>query len=602
MQYRTDIDGLRALAVLSVVLFHLGFLPNGYLGVDIFFVISGFLITHNIYTKSETNSFSILDFYQRRIRRIIPLLLFTTSLALIIGIFLMLPDDLDNLAQSVFASNFSVNNILMYLTSSDYWSVKNDYKPLMHTWSLGIEEQYYLIYPFIFFFLQGKRVKYIQPSLLLLTILSLLFFISTNNTAQKFYLLHHRFFEFTIGGMCAIHFRSKKLVCDRSTYFLVILSLWVALMAIVIPISEYNTFKVIVITLASSVLLVTGKSFSLSIQWYQRVFESKIAMGLGKISFSVYMIHQVVFAFARYAFLEEITNTWAILLSILILGISSLTYHWIENPFRNYQLFSFRKVIVILVFFFVISSITSLYIYSIGGLIKDFPELNLYKGDLQFERKLFKITHNIHIQYNEDVRKLDREFEPTTKKKVLVFGNSYGRDVANILLESEVRDEIQLRYFDIARTFKDPRVKIQLIEADVIFLAAYGSIEIKELLKNIEEKYQFQLDRNKIWVFGIKDFGSHNGIHYNRIKAQTDFSNYRTPIKTGVLEKNDLLKTEWGNKYIDLISPVTTLEGHVLVFTPSGKFISPDTVHLTQSGAKFYTILLEERLKKILFW
>ena len=106
MVYRDDIDGLRALAVISVVLFHLGYVSNGYLGVDVFFVISGYLITGIIYRQSVRKSFSLLNFYERRIRRIIPLVLVTSLFAFIMGIFLMLPDDLENLSQAVFASIF----------------------------------------------------------------------------------------------------------------------------------------------------------------------------------------------------------------------------------------------------------------------------------------------------------------------------------------------------------------------------------------------------------------------------------------------------------------------------------------------------------------
>ncbi len=136
-KYRTDIDGLRAIAVISVILFHLGYLSNGYLGVDVFFVISGYLITGIVFNEVENNKFSILKFYERRIRRIIPLVLFTTSIAFIVGLIFMLPDDLENLCQSVVASNLSANNILMRITSSDYWAIKNDYKPLIQYLEFG---------------------------------------------------------------------------------------------------------------------------------------------------------------------------------------------------------------------------------------------------------------------------------------------------------------------------------------------------------------------------------------------------------------------------------------------------------------------------------
>lgn len=599
MLYRSDIDGLRAFAVISVVLFHLGFLPNGYLGVDIFFVISGYLITSIIFDKAEKGEFSIWDFYQRRIRRIIPLLLFTTSLALIIGIYLMLPDDLDNLAQSVFASNFSANNILMYITSSDYWSVKNEYKPLMHTWSLGVEEQYYLIYPFIFLFLQGEKSKYIQPSLILLTIISFSFFFLSDSSAQKFYLLHHRFFEFSIGGLGAIFFKNRTINPNHFSKGLIFTAMLLIIFVIISSVTNYNDIKIILITFSTTGLLILGKTLQDQLSWYQAIFKNKLAITLGKISFSIYMMHQLVFAFARYAFLEEITATWSIVLLAITIGFSFITYQWIENPFRNHQLFSFRKVLAFLVPVFIISSTAGLYIYSIGGIIKDYPAMNMYKDQPDFERKLFKISTNIHIQYNENVRLLDKDFEPTDKTKVLVLGNSYGRDITNILLESEIKAQLQIRYFDISRTFDDESLKTRMQEADKIIFAAYGFLG-RDWIERIEEAYDFKIDESKIWTFGIKDYGAHNGIHYNKINEHTDFISYRTKIKEGMIERNELLKEEWGEKYIDLIGPVTNSEGKVLVFTPEGKFLSPDTVHLTEAGAEFYANLLKDTLKKIL--
>lgn len=599
MNYRTDIDGLRAFAVLSVVLFHLGFLPNGYLGVDIFFVISGFLITSIIYSKSEKNAFSIVDFYQRRIRRIIPLLLFTTTLALFIGIFLMLPDDLDNLAQSVFASNFSANNILMYLTSSDYWSVKNEYKPLMHTWSLGIEEQYYLIYPFIFLFLQGDRVKYIKPLLLLLTILSFSFFIISDNSAQKFYLLHHRFFEFTVGGLAAIQFKNKTFENNRLVQFLVPVCALVGILTIGIPSEGNNTLKVIGITLISTVLLTAGTSFSNYNNWYNRVFENRIAVWIGKISFSIYMMHQLILAFSRYAYLETITPFWAAILFLLTIAISALTYHLIENPLRNTEFLSFKKVLVILIPIFLLSSLSSFYIYSVGGIIKDYPELSIYRETSQMERKLFRITTNIHIQYNEDVRQLDRDFEYSDKLKILVIGNSYGRDITNILLESYMFEDTEISYFDVSRANSDRSLGKRIQHADRIILVGYGLID-HEFISKIEAFNQLRIDRNKIWVFGTKSFGTNNGIHYNSIHSNTDFSEYRTKIKPTVFESNQRMKEIWEERFLDLMGPVTDKNGRVLVFTPEGKFISPDTAHLTKEGAKFYADLLKNKLKRII--
>ncbi|WP_158860513.1 acyltransferase family protein [Lunatibacter salilacus] len=599
MQYRKDIDGLRAFAVIAVVLFHLGFLPNGYLGVDIFFVISGFLITSIIYNKSEKNEFSILDFYLRRIRRIIPLLLFTTTLALGIGIFLMLPDDLDSLSQAVFASNFSANNILMYITASDYWAVRNEYKPLMHTWSLGIEEQFYLIFPFIFLSLQGKKVKFIMPTLLVLTILSGSLFLLSEIQAQKFYLLPHRFFEFTAGGIGAIAFGNGKLHRIASSKYLLNVSVGLILSILLLPFSDFNSLKVIVITFSTTALLVVGKHFSGHNKWYKYLFENQVVVTIGKISFSIYMMHQLIFAFARYAYLEEITVAWAFLLILLTISVSFLTYRYIENPFRNHQLFSIRKVLVILIPLFLVSSAASFYIYSVGGIIKDYPVLDVYKGKYQFERGLFRVTTNIHIQYNEDVRKLDKGFEKSDKLKVLVYGNSFGRDVTNILLESEFEKDLQISFFDVARATSDEQLRLRIEEADLVFFASYGSMS-RKIIPNIETRYQFKIDQDKIWAFGIKDFGVQNGIHYNRMDAVINYSTYRTQIAKKSLEKNEQLKTEWATRYIDLIGPIINGNGEVLVFTPEGKFISPDTAHLTKAGATYYAELLRTTLNEII--
>jgi peptidoglycan/LPS O-acetylase OafA/YrhL len=258
-KYRPDIDGLRAIAIIPVILFHLGYLSNGYLGVDVFFVISGYLITGLVYNEVVENKFSILKFYERRIRRIFPLVLFTTLIAFLLGLIFMLPDDLENLSQSVFASNFSANNILMKITSADYWAVKNDYKPLMHTWSLGIEEQFYLLYPVIFFFLNGDKKKFILPLLIFLTILSLTAFFISTDVPSKFYFLQYRFFELSFGGICAIYFSKRNLFISssKSQYILYFL-LSILVFLLFFDSIKSNDIKVLTTTILTAGILVLG--------------------------------------------------------------------------------------------------------------------------------------------------------------------------------------------------------------------------------------------------------------------------------------------------------------------------------------------------------
>ena len=176
MHYRREIDGLRALAVLPVILFHAGFetFSGGFVGVDVFFVISGYLITTIITAELEQGNFSIVNFYERRARRILPALFVVMLACFVVGYFLLMPDEFKNLGQSFVSTIFFSNNILLAMTSG-YWDLASEFKPLLHTWSLGVEEQYYVVIP-ILLMLCWKFSKWAIPYLLFLIFASSLLF------------------------------------------------------------------------------------------------------------------------------------------------------------------------------------------------------------------------------------------------------------------------------------------------------------------------------------------------------------------------------------------------------------------------------------------
>jgi peptidoglycan/LPS O-acetylase OafA/YrhL len=598
MIYRDDIDGLRALAVISVVLFHLGYVANGYLGVDVFFVISGYLITGIIYRQSLNKKFSLLNFYERRIRRIIPLVLFTSLIAFLLGILFMLPDDLENLSQAVFASNFSANNILMYITSSDYWAVKNDFKPLMHTWSLGIEEQFYLLYPLLFFFLKGDKIKYLFPSIIFLTLLSLLAFTIQESDSVKFYFIQYRFFELSAGGMAAIYFSTKKVnyknIKNRNLLFILIVLLFFSLF---LPIKLSNDIKILFVTILTTGILVLGGVYFKTNKIYRWLFSNTIVSFIGKISFSIYMWHQIVFAFYRYLFGEEmsISITGLLLLIIFLLSVSS--YFLIENTFRDRKRWKTKNVLIFIASFFVLITSTSFYVYSLGGVVRDTPELNIKFNPVPDTSNLFSSTNGPNIRYNESVRNLDMSFSESTKQKILVVGNSFGRDFVNVLLESDFENDIEIRYFDGGRVFNDSSFKIRVENANLIFFA--NGVQ-KSYIKKIESHYNVRIF-DKLQIVGIKDFGYSNGEHYFNIRnSSIDLISYRSKMKKGVFQDNNDLKIMWGEKYLDLIGLISDSSGKVLVFTPEGKFISQDTVHFTKDGAVFFSSLISAKLKRLI--
>lgn len=589
LPYRYDIDGLRALAVFFVIFFHLELLANGFLGVDIFFVISGYLIAQILYNQKYNNQFLILNFYLRRIRRIFPLVLFITAIALILGVFYMLPDDLENLAQAIIATNFSANNILMYLTTYDYWEIKNNYKPLMHTWSLGVEEQFYLVFPLLFVFL--KKQKQYLFVLTFITICSLVLLVVTKTTTIQFYFLPFRLFELTLGALAAIYFFNKN-ISIKPKYQLKIQFLWVLiLVSIILFFPNCNhILKLISITFSTIAILIIGKSLNQKNNLYTKIFANKTLVFFGKISFSLYMWHQLLFAFSRYFLFEKINAKQAILLVITTILFSTITYFFIEKPFRNPQIITTKKLILSVFILFIVINTTAMYIYLVGGIIKNVPQLGITTNSKPSQLNFFSSKSNIHIYYNEKIQEFNKPFQNNSKIKILILGNSFARDIANVLLESSFQTKIQISYSDLSNLEKNSDFYNRIQQAEHIF---FGSNYPDKNFLN-----QYKMDTDKIIIFGTKDFGNSNGIHYN--KKNINFKTYRTTLKQGVFNENKYNSKLWKSKYIDLIQ-LTVKNQKVLVFTPNGKFISQDTKHFTQFGAKFYAQLLNNKLKSIVF-
>jgi peptidoglycan/LPS O-acetylase OafA/YrhL len=568
--YRTDIDGLRAIAVFAVIFFHLGHLPAGYLGVDVFFVISGFLITGIIHPKIVENRFSLVEFYLRRIRRILPLSAFICLTALSIGVGTMLPDDLENLAQSVVATNAFSNNILEYLKRLDYWGVVNEYKPLMHTWSLGVEEQFYFVYPFLLLLLRNRFWSVTIPALCALSLISLGLFLTPGIEAMtKFYLPVFRFWELALGGIAAIRLGGKTLSSRGAA--LPILGL---LALLIVGGSLPN-----VITLPSAVgltvwLLTINNSSALI---PRSILCNPVSVFLGKISYSLYMWHQLVFAFARYFWKQELGPMDEGVLIGLITILSTVTYFVIERPFRNPKQVRTPWLLAVLAIAFAASTLWSVHIIRLAGVLKDIPELDAYRS---------KAVYGQHSQYNGRIYFHDKPFASTDKLRVLVTGDSFGRDFSNVLLESRYAGNIEISY--ICWIDKHPDTRTRFAAADIVFSSRTGIEEIKRL----------NLPLEKVWAVGSKSFGTNTGFFYNR--KGPDYYSQRTKPQHEAIAVNERLKAEWQGRFIDLIGPVIAPDGTVPVFTPDRRFISQDTHHFTRAGARYYASLLDSALAPLI--
>ena len=215
MQYRSEIDGLRAIAVISVVLYHAQIIffdyrlfPGGFLGVDIFFVISGYLISSNLYTDLlNTNKINFFDFYERRARRIIPLLFFVILVTFVLSYKYLLPNQFLEYSQSATAAIFFSSNIFFYLTNTLYGAENSLIQPLLHTWSLGVEEQFYILFPIILFisFRIIREKLFIVISMLLIISLIYSNWQSDKNIQLNYLMLASRFWELGIGSLIAFY-------------------------------------------------------------------------------------------------------------------------------------------------------------------------------------------------------------------------------------------------------------------------------------------------------------------------------------------------------------------------------------------------------------
>jgi peptidoglycan/LPS O-acetylase OafA/YrhL len=333
-KYRPDVDGLRAVAVILVLLFHaeLG-LTGGYIGVDIFFVISGFLITGLILKEQRENSFTLANFWIRRIRRIIPASMAMVLSVLVVGLVILLPSDYEELAKSAIAQQFMLSNVYFW-KNTGYFDGPSDLKPLLHTWSLAVEEQFYLGYPFLLLLLQ--RVRRGRVAIVLSVLLLFSFVISqygvTHHPSATFFLLPTRAWEMLLGGM--ICFMPSA---DRLPRWLVSLCSWLSLAAIGYASYVYTSatpFPGIAALLpcGGAAILIYANSAHTSLP--AAILASKPMVFVGLISYSLYLWHWPILAFTRYwlgAALPVAVACTALLCSVVIAAIS---WRYVEQPFR----------------------------------------------------------------------------------------------------------------------------------------------------------------------------------------------------------------------------------------------------------------------------
>lgn len=341
IKYRSDIDGLRAFAVLSVILFHINknWIPGGFLGVDIFFVISGYLITL-ILTREidKSNKIDIVNFYKRRIKRIIPALVFVLIPTFLVGFFFFAPDDILSLSKSLIWSFFSAANIYFYSSiNTGYFADDSSILPLLHLWSLGVEEQFYILWPFIVLiflrYIDSIKKRIILAVLMFTASLLLAQSLIVTNHSFAYYMLPTRAWELLSGAIIAllVHagFRIKSVINEFMAFFgltLIIVSLFFVTESDPVP----GIFALP--SILGSALLIYSGAFSHT--YVGRFLSFKIFVAIGLVSYSAYLWHWPILAYIRYALIDI---DWIITTAVIFFtfAMATLSYFFIETPLRT---------------------------------------------------------------------------------------------------------------------------------------------------------------------------------------------------------------------------------------------------------------------------
>ena len=352
MKYRPDIDGLRSLAIISVLIFH-GFpdlLKGGFIGVDIFFVISGYLISHNIFRNFENNSFSFIDFYSRRIIRIFPALIIILFTCCIAGWLVLYPDEYKQLGLHILGGSTFTSNFLLWFESG-YFDSTSELKPLLHLWSLGIEEQFYIFWPILLLVLR-KNIG-VLSTCLIVGFISLYFCITTViiDPTKAFYAPHTRFWELMTGSILAwitIHklpiffnlHRSKISFLEDSNQFHKILLNSLSFFGLLVlaygvwRINRNTTYPgtwTLLPVLGTALIIMSGAQ-----AWVNKaILSNKIIVWFGLISFPLYLWHWPLLSFSHILAGQIPSTAIRILVLLVSIALAWLTYSFVERPFRQ---------------------------------------------------------------------------------------------------------------------------------------------------------------------------------------------------------------------------------------------------------------------------
>ena len=539
MDYRREIDGLRAIAVVPVILYHAGFtiFSGGFIGVDIFFVISGFLITSIIQDEINQKKFSIINFYERRARRILPALFFMEIFAWLLAFLWFNPDYFREFSQSLVAVSLFSSNLFFYLKGG-YFTSDSDLIPLLHTWTIAVEEQYYVFFPLLLMLFSKTSTKYLLGTVFILTTVSLFYAqtLVTSNAKFAYLMLPTRFWELAMGAMVAIHFR-QELPLKTNKYFSEALSL-IGILCIGYSIfvfdkeTLYPSYYTLLPTVGTALIII----YASKTNYVGKLLGTKFLVGIGLISYSAYLWHQPLFVVTRHRLIEDPEPIIYLLLSVASLVIGYISWKFIEAPFRNKKKVS-RKVI----FIFSIAGSSLFILLGLGGHItQGLParftdELN----HLSIRRHHLVTTNSItcKLQGNEfnlnGCTKGDKNVTP----RVALLGDSHAASLVNSL-DTLLQDQ-EISFLPLAKVgciFN--LVNIQKAGAKLNSCSSYQSAIFEQVIaKDLIDVYIVYVRVDRFTIYSKEKFQELFNQHIYSVKKLIETGKkiiivYPTPVYT----------------------------------------------------------------------
>ena len=341
--YRPEVDGLRSVAVLSVLLFHAGFAPfgGGFVGVDVFFVISGYLITQIIQSDCERQRFGLLPFMARRVARLYPALIATLVLVMVAGFVLFDPTQYRTLAASTVAAFFSASNVVFWQVAG-YFDTSSELNPLLHTWSLGVEQQFYLVWPLVIYGVWRWRPAVLPWAILLVGMLSLAAsqWFTLRDPSANYFLMPFRMFEFAAGGL--LPWLERRFMPANRTQEALLATGLLLLMYSVLAFDSTTIFSGI-----NALIPVTGAALCIyagRARYLGALLRNRVAVFIGLSSYSLYLVHWPLIVFYKFHVYRPLEFQDKFLLFGLPFLLAYPMYRWVERRYRRVDLISWSRV------------------------------------------------------------------------------------------------------------------------------------------------------------------------------------------------------------------------------------------------------------------